>query len=86
MVVESRIRESSFNMTRGEKISRGGAPKIFRHPNRGAPKKLGRATKICILQNQQEGGAPKKLNKLLNAGEPHNVEQNNLATLLPDLL
>ena len=25
-------------------------------------------------------------NKRLNAGEPHNVEQNNLATLLPDLL
>ena len=27
-----------------------------------------------------------KYNKRLNAGEPHNVEQNNLATLLPDLL
>ena len=25
-------------------------------------------------------------NKRLNAGKPHNVEQNNLATLLPDLL
>ena len=25
-------------------------------------------------------------NKRLNVGEPHNVKQNNLATLLPDLL
>ena len=27
-----------------------------------------------------------KCNKRLNAGEPHNVEQNNLATLFSDLL
>ena len=33
---------------------------------RGALKKLGgRVPKICILQNQQEGGAPEKLNRLL---------------------
>ena len=39
------IRESSFNLTRGDGDIEGGAPKI------------------CILQNQQEGGrAPKKLN------------------------
>ena len=30
---------------------------------RGAQKKLGGAPKICILQNQQEGGSPKQLNR-----------------------
>ena len=48
------IRESSFHMTRGDKDIEGGALKIFRHPK-------GEAPKICILQNQREGGAPKKL-------------------------
>ena len=35
----------------------GGALKIFRHPKGGALKKLGWVAKICILQNQQEGGS-----------------------------
>ena len=43
-------------MTRGDEDVEGGAPKFFRHPKGGAPK-------ICILQNQQEGGAPEKLNR-----------------------
>ena len=40
------------------KILRG-APKIFRHPKGGSEKIRGggAAPKICILQNQQEGGA-----------------------------
>ena len=36
------------------KILRGDSEN-FQTPERGAPK-------ICILENQQEGGAPKKLN------------------------
>ena len=48
-------RESSFE--EGEDIEEG-APKIFRHP-KGGSKKIGGGgpPKICILQNQQEGGA-----------------------------
>ena len=59
-------------MTRGEmKILTGGAPKIFRYPKGGSEEIVGLgggAPKICILQNQQEGGgdrrgeAAKKLN------------------------
>ena len=53
--LRSSLREGSFNMTRGMKILKGGgAPKILRPPNRG--KKLGGPPKICILQNEQEGG------------------------------
>ena len=51
----AKIRESSFNMTRGEvKILRG-APKIFRHPKGGSETIVGLgggALKICLLQNQ----------------------------------
>ena len=53
------LRESSFNMTRGEgmKILRGGGggSKNFQTPERGALKKVGGAPKICTLKNQQEG-------------------------------
>ena len=48
-------RESSFNMTGGMKILRGGLRK-FLDTRKGAMKKLGGAPKICILQNQQERG------------------------------
>ena len=55
------VRESSFNMTRGEDEDIEGGLQKFLGTRKG--KKLGRAPKICILQNQQEGGgAPKKLN------------------------
>ena len=41
-------------------------------------------------KGEKDASAPRLLmvvsHKRLNAGEPHNVEQNNLATLLPDLL
>ena len=30
-----KLRESSFNMTRGDEDIEGGAPKIFRHPKGG---------------------------------------------------
>ena len=59
------IRESSFNMTRGggDEDIEGGLRK-FLDTQKGALKKLEGAPKICILQNQQEGGrAPKKLNR-----------------------
>ena len=42
------LRESLFNLTRGMKILRGGSEKIV-----GLG---GRASKICILQNQREEG------------------------------
>ena len=53
-------------MTRwGMKILRGGGggSKNFQTPKRGALKKLEGALKICILQNQQEQGAPKNLSR-----------------------
>ena len=53
------IRESSFNMTRGDEDIEGGPPKIFRHLKGGSEKTTG-APKICILQNQQEGVLLKK--------------------------
>ena len=40
-----------------------GGSENFSTPERGALKKLGGAPKICILQNQWERGAPKKLNR-----------------------
>ena len=52
------LRESSFHMKRrgDEDIEGGGAPKIFRHPKGELWKNQGGAPKICMLQNQQEGG------------------------------
>ena len=58
----SLIREGSFNMTRRG----GGAPKFLDSRKGGSEKTVGLgglASKICILQNQQERGAPKKLNR-----------------------
>ena len=49
------IRESSFNITRGDEDIERGLQK-FLDTRKGALKKLGGAAKICILQNQQEGG------------------------------
>ena len=40
----------------GEDIEGGGLQK-FLDTRKGALKKLGRAPKMCILQNQQEGGS-----------------------------
>ena len=40
----------------------GGGSENFKTPERGALKKLGGAPKICILQNQQEGGLLKNGN------------------------
>ena len=37
---DTSVRESSFNMTRGDEDIEGGAPKIFRHPKGGALEKL----------------------------------------------
>ena len=55
-ILKISIRESSFNMAkRGTKILRVGSENV-KHPKGGA-------SKICILQNQQEGGAAKKLNR-----------------------
>ena len=42
------LRESSFNMTRGDEDIEGGS-KNFWTPERGALKKFGSAPKICIL-------------------------------------
>ena len=64
-------RESPFNMTwegKGEDIEEegGGRLRKFLDTRKGGSEKIvglgGGAPKICILQNQQEGGAPKKLN------------------------
>ena len=45
-------------MTRGgdEYIEGRGGSENFKKPERGALKKLGGASKICMLQNQQEEG------------------------------
>ena len=47
------VRESSFNMTRGDEDIEGGHQK-FLDTQKGPLKKLGVAPKICILQIQQE--------------------------------
>ena len=54
------LRESLFNITRGdEDIAEGGSPK-FLDTRKGASEKIvglgGGVPKICILQNQQEEG------------------------------
>ena len=54
------VRESSFNMTRGVKILRGGGLRKFLDTKRGALKKLGGGAENFILQNQQEGGEAHK--------------------------
>ena len=48
-------------MTRGDKDIEGGLQKRLDTRKEDSKKNRG-APKICILQNQQEGGAPKKLN------------------------
>ena len=52
------LRESSFNMTKGDKDIEGGK---FLDTRKGVSEKIvglgGGAPKICILQNQQEGGS-----------------------------
>ena len=53
------LRESSFNMTRGDEDIEGGLRESL-DTWKGSSEKLvalgGGAQKICILQNQQEGG------------------------------
>ena len=60
------LRESSFNMTRGDEDIESGLQKKFLDTQKGGSEKIvglgGEALKICILQNQQEEGAAKKLN------------------------
>ena len=54
------IRESSFNMTRGEvdeDIERG-APKIFKHPKGGL-------RKFVYFKTNRKGGPPKKIEPLV---------------------
>ena len=58
--------ESSLNMTKaGDEDIEGGLQKYLDTQKGGSEKiRGGGAPKICILQNQQEGGgAPKKLNR-----------------------
>ena len=45
------------------KILRGGGFQKFLDTRKGGSEKIRGALKICILQNQQEGGPPKKLNR-----------------------
>ena len=57
----TKIRECSFNMTRGcEDIEGGGGLQKFLDTQKGGSEKIvglgGGAPKICIPQNQQEGG------------------------------
>ena len=49
------LRESSFNMTREDEDIEGGLRK-FLDTRKGGSEKIRGAPKICILQNQQEGG------------------------------
>ena len=58
------FRESSFNTTRGGwRYWGGGGLRKFLDTQKGGCEKIrGGAPKICRLQNQQEGGPPKKLN------------------------
>ena len=51
-------------MTRGDEDIEGGL-QTFLATQKGGSEKIrgGGARKICILQNQQERGAPKKLNR-----------------------
>ena len=56
MISNHKLRESSFNLTRGDEDIEGGSEN-FKTPERWALKNLGgRAPKICTLPNQQEGG------------------------------
>ena len=58
------LRESSFNMTRGDEHIEGGGPKNFLTPERGALKKLGGGfRKFVYFKTNRRGGAPKKLNR-----------------------
>ena len=51
------LRESSFNMTRGdEDIEGGGGLQKFFDTRKGGSEKIRGSPKICILQNQQERG------------------------------
>ena len=57
------VRESSFNMTRGDEDIECGLQKVL-DTWKGGSEKIRGNLKICILQNQQEGArAPKKLNR-----------------------
>ena len=50
-------------MTGGDEDIEGGEVQKFLDTQKGGSEKIRGARKICILQNQQErGGAPKKLN------------------------
>ena len=60
------VRESSFNMARrGDEDFEGWLRKFLATWKGGSEKiRGGGASKICVIQNQQEGGgAPKKLNR-----------------------
>ena len=65
------LRESSFNMTRGDEDSEGGGPpqEIFRHP-KGGSEKLGRGLRkfVYFKTNRREGGGGLLKNRTASEG------------------